>query len=1025
MGIIAACIRNPAGVAVMVAILVILGGLSLRDLPVQLFPEIERPRLSIMTFWRAASPSEIEAEIVEPQEDVLRGLPGMVMMEANAQANMSQIQLEFTLETDMNTVALEVLNRLNRLPPLPDDADPPQLQFGAGGGGGDSNQTLIFYFLQRLADNPRPLVEYRRFLRDTLIPRIESVPGVSGVSVESGRVDNDEVQIVFDPFLAAQYGIDIPSVARTVGRADDVSGGQVDVGRRQYTLQFEGRFDPETLSDQVLEWRDGEPIRLGDIATVSVAPAPRTTFAYQNGNEAIGLRIMRENNANVLATIDGVNSLFDELRDTVLAEQGLDAQKSFDPSVFILRAISLLTNNLLIGITLAVGVLWLFLRRPRATLLIASTIPICLLTTFLILDLAGRSINVISLAGLAFATGMVLDAAIVVLENIVRLREQGKDVAQASQQGAMEVAGALLASTATTIAIFVPIIFIRDVEGQLFADLALTIAIAVGMSLIVAVFVLPTAARYFVRQREEVDNPRPLWESLAGGLMALTDTPRRRMAWIAGLITLPIVATLLMIPSLNYLPPVKRDAVDTWLNVPDGVSVDFVDQEVAQPILKRLDPYLKGEKEPALRNYYVIFWGQGGSIGVRVQDQSKVDDLLTLMREEILVDLPDVQTFSQQGSLFGGFDDGTGLVLHLQGEDIGPLAEAAIEARRLLTEALPQGTNVRIFPNPDPAEPELRIRPRDDRILEAQLTRPDLAQIIRSLGDGLFLGEYFDGESRLNIILRSETWNDPDALGAVPIATPSGAVVPLGELVEIERTVGPSSIRRVDKRRTVSLFVGQPPGLALQDMIDTFEQEVQPQLADLLPPGGAIQYGGNANDLNRAVSAMAENFLLAIGLLFLLMAALFKSLRDSALVVIALPLATVGGMGGLQVLNLFVNQPLDLLTMIGFIILLGLVVNNAILLVDRTRRSEAAGASRKGAVRDALRMRLRPIFMSTLTSLFGMLPLVMIPGIGSTIYRGLAVTIVGGMAVSLIFTLLLLPSLLRLGEARRPGIVAT
>ncbi len=1022
MGLIKTCIRNPAGVGVMVTIAMLLGLISIQNLPVQLFPNIERPRLFIETFWRAASPNEIESEILEPQEDVLQGLPGLKTLEANANAGASFINLEFSLETDMNAIALDVLNRLNRLPPLPADADPPRLRFGGGGGG---EETLIYFFLQKLPDNPRPLTSYRQFINDELLPRIEQVEGVAGVEINNSNAENDEVQIVFDPFLAAQYGIDIPTIAGVAGQADNISGGQIPVGRRQYTLEFEGRFDPDTLGEQVIEWRDGEPVRLRDIATIQVAQARRQTFAYQDGNEAIGLRLLKENGVNALATILRVKAEFAVMRDSILKENGLTARQSFDPSVFIQRAIGLLTNNLLIGVGLAVGVLWLFLRRPRATAIIGSTIPICLLTTFLILDIAGRSINVISLAGLAFATGMVLDAAIVVLENIIRHREQGADVETASEKGATEVSGALLASTATTVAIFMPIIFIRDVEGQLFADLALTIAIAVTMSLIVAVTVLPTVTKLLVRQRERQGERHPAWERFADFLMMITDTPGRRRAWIAGLILVPGLATWTMVPSLDYLPPVKRDAVDVFFDFPDGVTIDFIDDEIAKPIMERFEPFMEGDREPALMNYYFLAWPRGGTIGARVEDQSRVLELQQIMREEILADLPDTQAFAQQGNLFGGFGDGgAGMVIHLQGSDVDILAEVAKEARRLLNEAMPDA-NIRLFPNADPAQPKLRIVPKDDRILESQLTRMQIATIIRVLGEGLFLGEYFDGERQLDIILKGEEWTDPETLGGLPIATPSGTVLPLSELVTIERTVGPSTIRRIDKRRTFSLFVNQPPGMTLQEVIDSFEADVEPRLREILPVGGAIRYGGNADSLQKAIVTMASNFALAIVLLFLLMAALFRSIKDSALVVIALPLATVGGMAALQILNLFANQPLDLLTMIGFFILLGLVVNNAILLVDRTRRSEALGSLRRDAVRDSLIMRLRPIFMSTLTSIFGMLPLVIIPGVGSAIYRGLATTIVGGMSVSLIFTLILLPSLLRLGERRKEPVAQT
>jgi len=287
------------------------------------------------------------------------------------------------------------------------------------------------------------------------------------------------------------------------------------------------------------------------------------------------------------------------------------------------------------------------------------------------------------------------------------------------------------------------------------------------------------------------------------------------------------------------------------------------------------------------------------------------------------------------------------------------------------------------------------------------------------MGDGLYVGEHFDGEKRIDIILRAMPWDSPEELASMPIATPAGTLVPLSELVEIKRTVGPSQLRRIDSRRTVTLELRPPDDVSLEHVLKTLKSEVEPQLKLALPEDGNIQYGGSANALTRAIVSMGSNFGLALIVLFLLMAALFRSPKDSALVVLAMPLATVGGIVALRLLNLISFQPLDLLTMIGFVILLGLVVNNAILLVHQTRSAERGGMSRHQAVEQALRTRLRPIFMSTLTSIFGMLPLLLMPGAGSVIYRGLAAVIVGGMCVSTIFTLVLLPCFLRMGETTR------
>ena len=1014
MGLTRLCLKNPAAAGVVLAIISLLGVLSITQLPVQLFPNIERPQISIQTQWRAASPREIESEITEPIEREIRGIPGMTKMQSWSNAGGVWMNLEFALGTDMDQAFTEVNSRLQRVRGLPAEADRPRVNLG--GGGGDAGETLIFLFLQKLPGNTNENVRLSEFAEQRIAPDIEAVPGVAGVDVNSD--DGEEiVSIEFDPFLAAQLGITLDEIAQNVNRSTDVTGGSVEVGRRNYTLRFEGRFNAAQLNETILAWRDGAPVRLGDIAEIAVKPDRGGGVVFQNGNPAIGMRIIREPGSNTLEAIDALTEVIDALNAGPLAEMGYAIHKSFDPSVFIKRAISLLTNNLMLGIMLAVGALWLFLRRTTATLVIASAIPICMMATIVVLNLTGRSINIISLAGLAFATGMVLDAAIVVLENFVRMREEGRSPFEAAEAAVGQVFGALFASTVTTVAIFIPIMFFEDVEGQLFADLALTIAIAVSFSLIVAVTLLPTGARLFIKSSKADEKPkgRGFTERLADFIMRITATNPRRLALVGGLTIVPIAISFLLWPQLNYLPPVKRDAVDAFIGFPSGASADMVREEFAEVVVQRLEPYMTGEKEPALRNYYLYTGSWGGNTGIRINDQSRIDEMVKIVNEEILAGFPDTRVFAQQGNLFGNWGAQGSISLELQAADFDALGASVPAAVDVIQQALP---GAQVWPNPDPqiVTPELRLIPNDRRIAEVGLTRDSVARAVRALGDGQWLGEFFHEDGRLDIYLRAKEWTEPEYLENAPIATPTGAVVPLGELVTIARGVGPQQIRRLDARRTITLGITPPTGMALGPAVEALRSGAEKQLFEVLPPGASLKWGGDADSLARAVTNLGTNFLLAIAILFLIMAALFKSVKDSALVIITLPMATVGGILAIRGMDLINPLPLDLLGMIGFIILLGLVVNNAILLVAQTRSSEAKGKSRPEAVREALSLRIRPIFMSTSTSLMGMLPLVLSPGAGSLIYRGLATVIVGGMAVSTMFTLFLLPALLQLGS---------
>lgn len=1021
MGLTRLCLNNPAAVAVTLAVVALFGVISLTRLPVQLFPNIERPVLGVWTGWRAASPREVEAEIIEPIERELRGLAGVKSMQSWSNSGGGFIRLEFALGADMDAAFTEVTARLQRVRGLPTEADRPAITFNGSGGGAD--ETLIFLFLQKLPGAKETGARLSDFARQRIVPELEATAGVAGVDVNSddGR---EIIRIAFDPYLAAQLGVSLDQIVQTVNRSTDVTGGAVEVGRRSYTMRFEGRFSANELENTIIAWRGGAPVKLGDIATVAVEAERTDRVSYQNGNPAIGLRVIRAPGANTLAAINEISRTIEALNTGPLAEMGYAIHKSFDPSLFIKQALALLTGNLMAGIILAVGVLWLFIRRIAATLLIASAIPVCLAATVVLLSLAGRSINVISLAGLAFATGMVLDAAIVVMENFVRMREEGRDRMAAAGLAVSQVFGALFASTVTTMAIFLPILFFEDVEGQLFADLALTIAVAVAISLIVAVTVLPTGAAHLLknaRSRSGQTAAKPaakLADRVASTVMALTATPRRRAAWIGALTLAPIALGAALFPPLNYLPPVKRAAIDGFIGLPSGASPDVVRTEIAEVILQRLDPYMKGEKEPALLNYYVFAAPWGANIGVRAKDASKLPELNRIVNEEILAGFPDTRVFAQQGDLFGNFGGGASVRIELQAADFEALAEAVPNAIDIIQRAVP-GSNV--WPNPDPqvVTPELRVIPNDRRIAEVGMSRDQVARAVRALGDGVWLGEFFHMDGRLDMILQSTARTTPETVGAIPIATPSGAVVPLSELATITRNVGPQQIRRLDGRRTISLGVNTPESTPLGEVVKALREGAEADLYAALPEGATIKYAGEADSLKRAIGNLGANFGLAVCILFLILSALFKSVRDAALVIVALPMAAVGGIAATRLLNLITPTPLDLLGMIGFIILLGLVVNNAILLVAQARASEAEGLARRDAVREALRLRIRPIFLTTLTSIMGMLPLVVAPGAGAGIYRGLATVIVGGMAVSTLFTLLLLPSMLQLGAERR------
>ncbi len=1000
--------RQWPSVAVAVALVALFGLTSISSLPIQLLPNIEQPQITVANFWRAAAPEEMEANIVEPQENVLRNTPGLTDINSFIGRGQGFTNLTFAVGTNMQTAKLDVINNLTQAPPLPGDALEPQVTAG----GGPQTPGAASLLIRVLPDNPdRELANYQKLIEDEVEPRLARIPGVSSV-VLAGEQPR-ELHVVFDSYRAAALGIQISDIITTISRGSDASGGFADVGRRQYTVRFVGQFKPEQLNQFIVGWSDERPVYLSEVADVEIVPRKQDGFTLRNGFPSYYIMVQREFDANTVTILDEINKVIVELNDGPLAAAGLAIDLSFDASVHIRRAIALVQGNLGIGLLLAVAILYFLMRSRRATFLVTATVPLSVLVAFVALRLFDKSLNVISLAGLAFSVGLVMDAAIVTLENIVRCRQNGAGLKESVATGTRQITGALFASTVTSVAIFVPVLFMDGMEGQLFQDLALTIAVAVSASFIIAITVLPVAASFLLRE-EEADPCAHWWTRISTIVMALTKTPARCMAWIGGILGTSVLVVLLLVPQANLLPQAPSDSLNAFFSLPPGGTVEMLETEIAGTIVERLKPYMDHEKEPYIRGYNLSAFGTFNALFLYPQDPGRIEEMIGIVRDEILIDLPDTQAFVQRSSLLNfGFDGGRSINVDLLGSDIDVLSEVAQAGMGIINEAVP-GAQVRPIPGLVIAEPELQLIPNDRRITAAGLDRGSVASIVRAMTSGTFVGEYFDGNDRMDMILRGPTWTSPEELAAIPVATPLAGIQSLGELTEIRRTVGPTQLRRVDGRRALTLAVTPPADMTVQEALTQLRDVAGPKMRDVMPDDVSISYSGTADRLEGAFNTMQQNLAIAAIVLLLILAAMFRSLKDALLVMLSMPLAIAGGVIALRALNLFTTQAMDLLTTIGFLILLGLVVNNAILLVMQTRLGEKSGLQRHAAVAEAVRIRARPIYMSTLTSIFGMLPLMLVPGVGSQIYRGLATVIIGGMFVSALFTLILMPSILRL-----------
>jgi multidrug efflux pump subunit AcrB len=1005
--------HNPAAVAAAAAIVMLFGVLALLRLPIQLLPDTRQPELFVNASWREAAPAELEEALIEPIEEAMRGLPGLVEMRSEANRGRGGVRLTFEVGTDMTRVMLDVVSRLNTLPPLPPDADEPQVF------GGDNWQTEnAASLLVRPVEGhsiPDIAVSYQQLMEEVVEPRLARVPGVSRVNLEGGRPR--EVRVVFDPHRLAALGITPQRLAQTVIAARDVSAGFADVGRKQFTVRVTGREPVADLGGLVVGWSEDRPLYLRDVADVRTEHVEARWFAYRSGVPSYYITLQRTSDSNTVELIDGVKEAIAELNAGPLAQEKLLVEMSWDASVYVRRAIGFVQESLAIGILLAVAGLWYFLRGPRALLVIGASIPISLFVAVITLHALGRTLNIVSLAGLAFSTGIVVDAALIVQGNVLRLVQQGRDAWRATIEGTHEVMPALLASMLTSIAIFLPILFMEGLEGQLFKDLAITMSVSHAASLLVAMTVIPAANRWALAQAIPADQHEHWWRAMTRFALRLTDRPSARLGWIAGITGGSALLVLLLAPKVDYLPVAQTDMIWNNMRLPPGGNIETARREIAPVVIERLRPYLEGTRQPAIKYYNFSAWGGfGGTAVIYPEDPRDIQEMVRLLREEIMVGFPDTPVHTQRGSLLNvDGDNAREIRMDLQGADLVALMQAARVAVDAIPNAIP-GTYPQAFPGLEMNQPELQLVPDEWRVARSGLTRTEVAAAIRAMTGGLWAGEYFDGDERLDIIVKSHEWRSPEELAELPIMTPDAGVQTVGDLTSLRQTVGPSQMVRINGRRTVSVTLEPPDNLTLDQALDALRSEVEPKVRAAMAPGVQLTYAGSANDLHQALRAMGQNFLLALVILFALMAALFRSVRDSLLVMAVLPVSIAGGILALRLVGLAGFQALDLLTMIGFIILLGLVVNAAILLVDQTRARERNGVPRRQAVAEALETRARPIVLSTLTAVLGMAPLIFMPGLGAEIYRGLAAVVAGGMVVGTTFTWLLLPSLLRLGE---------
>jgi HAE1 family hydrophobic/amphiphilic exporter-1 len=1000
-------IARPVGVLVGVLLLVLFGLLSLRGVPIQLTPDIETPTLTVTTDWPGAAPAEVERELLVPQEEVLKALQGLEEMTSEARQDRGTVTLELAVGTDLDEALVRVTNRLAQVPRYPEAADEPAVSTA------DAAGPPLAVVLLRAKDG-RPVSQYRTWFEEEGLPRLERIRGVATIDYFGGR--DTEVHVDFDRTALATRGIPIGALANAVtAELADISGGELTLGKRSFVVRtIAAPVDLADLEEVVIAVSpEGAPIRLGDVATVREGLRKRSAYVFNNDQEAIALLFRRETGSNVLEVTEQILAEVDAVQADLLDPIGLELAVVNDQSGYIYEALALVRQNLLLGGALAVGVLLLFLRDVRASAVVAVAIPVSVVGTLLGMSLLGRTVNIVSLAGMAFAVGMVVDNAIVVMEAIDAWRGRTESMDDAAREGAQEVWGALVASTLTTIAVFAPIAVWEDTVGELLRDVAVAVSCAVAISLVVSVLVIPSFSARFVKGSGIAAEPSRIARGIGSVAGWFARSLVRAGALSAGVVAVTVTLAWLFTPPMEYLPTGNRNLLFGILVPPPGTSVDEVIR-IGQDFQDGVTTHVGVERDgvPSIERSFFVARPGAVFMGAAATDPSRIDGLVAYYRDA-QKDLPGYFGVASQASLFGrGVGSSRSIDVQLGGADLEELIGVGGRLMGLLSEALP-GAQIRPIPSLDLGAPELQIRPRRKDGARLGFSGADLGAAVDALVDGRIIGELGrEGKPNLRVVLGAEDGGvkDGSALLGASVATPAGEVVPVSAVAELVETRGPATIQRIERRRAITLQVSPPDDVALETAMQRIRSDV---LLDAeIPSSVRVELAGTADDLTVAKARFGQVLLLAVVISFLLMSALFEDFLAPLVILVTVPMAAAGGVIGLRLVDaLLAPQPLDMMTAVGFVLLIGVVVNNAILVVDGALARLRDGMGLEEAVEEAVVRRVRPIFMSSLTSLAGLLPMVLVPGSGSELYRGVGAVVLGGLTLATGLTLFVVPAL--------------
>ncbi|MBO8168485.1 MAG: efflux RND transporter permease subunit [Thermoanaerobacteraceae bacterium] len=1009
-------VKRPVTVVMIVCIVLLLGAISLSRLAVDLYPDIKLPVAAVTTTYSGAGPQEVEELVTKPLEEILGTVNNVDQIVSETTEGSSLVVVWFDWGTDMDFATLQMREKIDFIKPfMPEDVDDPIVL---------KMDPAMMPILQIGLSGGKDLSQLKNLAEEKISNRLERLEGVASVYITGGKTR--EIQVQVDPVKLEQYGLSLNQIVQTL-RAENLnmSTGKVVDGKRELFIRTLGEYEQVSdIGNIVLNLPTGGTIRLSDVATVKDGFKEMEQITRMNGKPSVGIHIMKQSKANTVKVANRVKKELEKIKEEIPV--GIEMNTVFDQSEFINQSIGRVVNNTIIGGIFAVLVLFFFLRNVRSTLIIALAIPISIISTFILMYFNNLTLNMMSMGGLALGVGMMVDSSIVILENIFRYRQEGHGLLEAATEGSNEVASAVVASTLTTVAVFLPIVFVEGIAAQLFRQLALTVSFSLGAALLVSLTLIPMLSSKLLVITNGNDTGRKtvlrrVMDALGSALEKLTAHYTCLLRWALGhrktvviCVLLALVASFALVPmvGMEFLPKMDAGEMAIDIELAKGSLLEDTDEVTA-----RVEAILA--EIPEVKTVFTSvgpaqdqMTGMGGAqkekarLRVMLVDKEQRGRSTEAVVEEVRKKVAgiagaEIKVKATDPGQYGG-SISSPVAVKIKGNDLDVLKDLANQVLEIV-ESVP-GTR-EVESSFVKGSPELQLRIDRDKAAKYGINVAQLANAVKTAMYGQVATKYRVGDDEIDVrvVYSEEARENLQDLESLTVSSPMGFNVPVSEVVTMVRDVGPGTISREDQVR-VATVTSQIAGRDLGSITRDIQAKLEP-LRKQLPRGYEITLGGEREEMMEAFGNLLLALLLAIVLVYMVMASQFESLVHPFVIMFSLPTTFIGVVAGLVVTGHTFSVP----TFIGVIMLAGIVVNNAIVLVDYINTLRSRGKERDEAVLEAGPVRLRPILMTTLTTVLALVPTAMGIGAGSEASAPMAVAVVSGLTVSMLFTLVFVP----------------